>query len=105
MCEQIIFDASGQMITGSFMDYALPIASMSPEEFVTAHIEIPSPGNPLGAKGVGESGTTTAPPALINAIIDALGPLGVTDMAMPATPMAIWKAIQNGTTAKEEENS
>ncbi len=105
MCEQIIFDASGQMITGSFMDYALPIASMSPEEFVTAHIEIPSPGNPLGAKGVGESGTTTAPPALINAIIDALGPLGVTDIAMPATPMAIWKAIQNGTTAKEEENS
>jgi carbon-monoxide dehydrogenase large subunit len=93
--EEIIFDTSGQMITGSFMDYAMPLANMIPAEFISSHVEHPSPANPLGAKGVGESGTTTAPAALINAIIDALRPLGVEDIGMPATPMAIWKAIRN----------
>jgi carbon-monoxide dehydrogenase large subunit len=93
--EEIIFDASGQMITGSFMDYAMPLASMIPHEFICGHVEHPSPANPLGAKGVGESGTTTAPAALINAIIDALRPLGVEDITMPATPKAIWNAIRN----------
>jgi carbon-monoxide dehydrogenase large subunit len=83
------------MITGSFMDYAMPLANMIPAEFISSHVEHPSPANPLGAKGVGESGTTTAPAALINAIIDALRPLGVEDIGMPATPMAIWKAIRN----------
>ena len=94
LCEQMIFDLHGQLLTGTFMDYAMPVAGCIPHRFESAHLEIASPGNPLGAKGVGESGTTTAPPALINAIIDALRPLGVKDLAMPATPMTIWKAIQ-----------
>lgn len=101
--EEIIFDASGQMITGSFMDYAMPLANMIPDEFISDHVEHPSPANPLGAKGVGESGTTTAPAALINAIIDALRPLGVEDIAMPATPMAIWHAIRNANQKREGE--
>jgi carbon-monoxide dehydrogenase large subunit len=94
LLEHLSYDPQGQLLTGSFMDYAMPTAGIAPRIFRTGHLEIASPANPLGAKGVGESGTTGAPPALINAIIDALSPLGVEDIAMPATPFRIWKAIQ-----------
>ena len=92
MIEQIIYDSDGQMLTASLMDYGLPRAGMAPR-IHSNFVEIPSTNNPLGAKGVGESGALGAPPALINAILDALAPLGVTDIEMPATPARIWTAI------------
>jgi carbon-monoxide dehydrogenase large subunit len=82
----------GQMITGSFMDYCMPRAHLLPG--VTAHNHVvPSPNNPLGAKGVGEAGTTGALPACMNAVMDALRTVGVTHFDMPATPARIWSAI------------
>jgi carbon-monoxide dehydrogenase large subunit len=89
---------SGQMITGSFMDYAMPRADTVPSYQVTLH-EVPTATNPLGVKGVGEAGPTAAPPAVINAIVDALHPYGILHVPMPATPHAIWQAI---TTAKRD---
>jgi carbon-monoxide dehydrogenase large subunit len=84
---------SGQMITGSFMDYAMPRADTIPSYQLTLH-EVPTATNPLGVKGVGEAGPTAAPPAVINAIVDALNPYGVRHVPMPATPFAIWQAIE-----------
>jgi aerobic carbon-monoxide dehydrogenase large subunit len=82
----------GQMITGSFMDYCMPRADLLPG--VTAHDHVvPSPNNPLGAKGVGEAGTAGALPACMNAVMDALRSVGVTHFDMPATPARIWSAI------------
>jgi carbon-monoxide dehydrogenase large subunit len=92
--EAIRFDAaSGQLLTGSFMDYAMPRALDLPfiacrsNEVLTAH-------NPLGAKGAGEAGTVGALACVINALVDALRPLGVTHVDMPATPERIWRAIE-----------
>ena len=94
LMERCFFDPdSGQPLCGSFMDYALPRADDLPSFSVTYH-EVPSPQNPLGVKSGGESGTTPAPAVIINAIIDALAPLGVTDIEMPATPHRVWQAIQ-----------
>jgi carbon-monoxide dehydrogenase large subunit len=84
---------SGQLITGSFMDYTMPRAAMLPS-IETALEEIPCKTNPIGVKGIGESGTIGAPPTVINAIIDALKPLGVDRIDMPATPLRVWQAIQ-----------
>jgi carbon-monoxide dehydrogenase large subunit len=81
------------MITGSFMDYAMPRADTVPPYRVTLH-EVPTATNPLGVKGVGEAGPTAAPPAVINAIVDALTPYGVLHVPMPATPLAVWQAIE-----------
>jgi carbon-monoxide dehydrogenase large subunit len=81
------------MISGSFMDYALPRADTVPPYHVTLH-EVPTASNPLGVKGVGEAGPTAAPPAVINAIVDALSPYGILHVPMPATPHAVWQAIQ-----------
>jgi carbon-monoxide dehydrogenase large subunit len=83
---------SGQMISGSFMDYAMPRADTLPPFSLTLH-EIPTKSNPLGVKGVGEAGPTAAPPAVINAIVDALSPYGILHVPMPATPHAVWQAI------------
>jgi carbon-monoxide dehydrogenase large subunit len=83
---------SGQMISGSFMDYAMPRADTLPPFSLTLH-EIPTKSNPLGVKGVGEAGPTAAPPAVINAIVDALSPYGILHVPMPATPQAVWQAI------------
>ena len=92
--EAVVFDAaSGQMLSGSFMDYAMPRADDLPAFAVGLH-EVPCPGNPLGVKGAGEAGAVGAPAAVINAILDALRPLGVTDLAMPATPQRVWRAIR-----------
>jgi carbon-monoxide dehydrogenase large subunit len=84
---------SGQPLTGSFMDYGMPRADMLPS-FRTEIAQVLSPTNPLGIKAGGEGGTTAAPACIVSGILDALRPLGVTDIAMPATPYAIWKAIQ-----------
>jgi carbon-monoxide dehydrogenase large subunit len=94
LMEQVVYDAEGQLLTGSFMDYALPRADDLPE--ITTHTDESSPCriNPLGAKGVGELGTVGATPTVINAVLDALRPLGVTDIAMPATPERVWRAIR-----------
>jgi carbon-monoxide dehydrogenase large subunit len=87
------YDASGQLLTGSFMNYTMPRASDLPFFKVGNHATACT-HNPLGAKGVGEVGAIGVPPAVINAVIDALAPVGVTDMSMPATPQKVWTAIQ-----------
>jgi aerobic carbon-monoxide dehydrogenase large subunit len=84
---------TGQLLTGSFMDYALPRADDVPGFEVDAH-EVPTQVNPLGAKGVGEAGTVGALPALLNAVNDALAPLGVRHLDMPVTPERVWQAIR-----------
>jgi carbon-monoxide dehydrogenase large subunit len=93
--EDIAFDASGQLVTGSFMDYAMPRASdFSPIE-VKAN-PVPTKTNPLGAKGAGEAGCVGAMPAVANAVVDALSGFGVRHIAMPATPEVVWRAMGNG---------
>jgi carbon-monoxide dehydrogenase large subunit len=95
ICEQVYLDPdSGQPLTGSLMDYGMPHADMLPS-FDTGIAEVLSPTNPLGIKAGGEGGTTAAPAAVVSAILDALRDTGVRDMPMPATPYAIWSAIQD----------
>jgi carbon-monoxide dehydrogenase large subunit len=86
---------SGQMLSGSFMDYALPRAYLLPF-FEVEEAEDPTPGNPLRVKGGGESGITPAPAAVINAVIDALSPFGIEHLDMPATAARIWAAMRAG---------
>ena len=93
MLEHTVFDPeSGQLLSGSFMDYALPRADNLPDVEVEL-LEIPCATNPLGVKGAGEAGAVGSPPALINAIIDALRGDGVTSIDMPATPERVWRAL------------
>jgi aerobic carbon-monoxide dehydrogenase large subunit len=100
MSEQIYLDPdSGQPLTGSLMDYAMPRADMLPA-FTVEIAEVLSPTNPLGIKAGGEGGTTAAPAAVVSGILDALRPLGVREIAMPATPYAIWSAIQKAKAEK-----
>jgi aerobic carbon-monoxide dehydrogenase large subunit len=91
--EQVIYDEDGQLVTGTFVDYALPTAAEIPT-FETDRTETPSPTNSLGVKGVGEAGTIAGSATVTNAVIDALRPLGVDYINMPLTPMRIWEAIQ-----------
>src|SRR5215475_8664859 len=97
--ECVVHPVSGQVMTGSFMDYAMPRADTLPS-FKTDLMEVPSPSNPLGVRAGGEGGTTPALAAVINAVVDALGEFGVSHMDMPATPERIWRAIQEGKAAK-----
>jgi carbon-monoxide dehydrogenase large subunit len=100
LMERIVYDDDGALLTGSFMDYALPRAADLP--FMTLdHAPTPTEANALGAKGAGESGTVGALAAGISAVHDALRPLGVEDVTMPATPCAIWQAIQTAQTKGE----
>jgi len=93
--EVLAYDrATGQLLTGTFMDYALPRADDVPGLDVDAH-EVPTQVNPLGAKGVGEAGTVGALPALLNAVNDALAPLGVRHLDMPVTAERVWRAIRD----------
>ncbi len=93
--EEVVFDAdSGQLLTGSFMDYTMPRADDVPN-FEVGTNPVPTTTNPLGIKGAGEAGTVGAMPCLMNAIADALAPLGVTRLDMPATPERIWRAIRD----------
>ncbi|MEU3275090.1 molybdopterin cofactor-binding domain-containing protein [Saccharomonospora sp. NPDC006951] len=96
--EEAVFDEGGTLTSGTFADYLLPSAADLPS-FTTDRTETPSTTNPLGVKGVGEAGTIASTPAVINAIVDALRPYGVTDVEMPATPMRVWRAIHTGETA------
>jgi aerobic carbon-monoxide dehydrogenase large subunit len=91
--ERVHYDEDGQLVTGTFTDYALPTAAELPS-FETDRTETPSPVNSLGVKGVGEAGTIAASPAVLNAVVDALRPLGVTYLNMPLSPMRVWGAIQ-----------
>jgi carbon-monoxide dehydrogenase large subunit len=94
LTERCVYDpASGQLLSGSFLDYAIPRAADLPAIAVTSR-DVPSPTNPLGVKGAGEGGTVGAPGAVIHAILDALAPLGVTHIDMPATPERVWRAIE-----------
>jgi carbon-monoxide dehydrogenase large subunit len=94
--EGIVYDGdSGQLLTGSFTDYALPRASDLPE-MATRLIETPSPDNPLGVRGVGEAAATGSTPAFANAVLDALWPLGVLNLDPPLTPARVWAAIRDG---------
>jgi carbon-monoxide dehydrogenase large subunit len=91
--EQGVYDASGQLVTGSFMDYAMPRAGLVGGLTVTDHA-VPTATNPLGAKGVGEGGVTGSMPALMNAVMDALRRAGVKHFDMPASPQRIWRALR-----------
>jgi carbon-monoxide dehydrogenase large subunit len=94
MGEHAIYDrSSGQLLTGTFMDYEMPRADGMPEISLYDR-SIPSPGNPLGVKGAGEAGTTGAVPAVANAVIDALRPLGINTLDFPYTPDRVWRAIR-----------
>jgi len=95
LSEDVVYDPdSGQLLTGTLMDYGIPRADTIPA--ITIDFSpVPSTTNPLGAKGVGEGGTVASTPTVMNAILDALSPLGVTDVPMPATPERIWRAMQD----------
>jgi carbon-monoxide dehydrogenase large subunit len=88
--EEVIYEENGQLITGSLMSYALPHAENLPR-LQLARTETPTPLNPLGAKGVGEAGTVGSTPAIVNAVVDALSPFGVTHIDMPLKPEKIWR--------------
>jgi len=101
--EEIVYDENGQLLTGTLMDYTMPTALQLPE-FVTATVETPSPLNPLGAKGIAEAGCTGGPPAIMNAAIDALRFIGVTELDMPLKSERVWEALaaaRQGLTAQE----
>ena len=91
--EEIVYDENGTCLTGTFADYLLPTAVESPK-WETGHTITPSPHHPIGAKGVGESPTVGAPPAIANAVIDALWHLGVRHIDIPITPQKVWKALR-----------
>ena len=93
LMEIIEFDADGNCLGGSFMDYLIPTAMEVPD-WETGFTVTPSPHHPIGAKGIGESATVGSPPAVVNAVVDALAPYGVTHMDMPCTPARVWEAMQ-----------
>ena len=95
LMEMIAFDEQGNCLGGSLMDYLIPTALEVPE-WETDHTVTPSPHHPFGAKGIGESATVGSPPAIVNAICDALGPFGVRHIDMPCTPGRVWDAMQRG---------
>jgi len=98
--EEGVYDEAGQLRTGSLVDYLIPTASDLPSFELAATIT-PSPVNPLGTKGIGEAGTIASTPAVMNAIVDALEPFGVKDVAMPATPQKLWQLMhRNGGTKR-----
>lgn len=91
--EEAIYDDSGTLVTGSFVDYLVPSAADLPS-FTTDRTETPATSNPLGVKGVGEAGCIASTPAIVNGVIDALRHLGVTDMKMPCSPFRVWSTLQ-----------
>ena len=99
--EEVVYDEGGNLITGSMMNYMIPGAPEIPN-MILDRTETPSPTNPMGVKGIGESGAIAAQPAVINAVIDALGHLGVTHIDMPASPWRVWRAIQDASTTNGE---
>jgi carbon-monoxide dehydrogenase large subunit len=100
--EEAVFDEMGTLTTATLADYTLPAATDLPA-FTTARTETPATTNPLGVKGVGEAGTIASTPAVVNAVVDAVRPFGVSDVEMPCTPMRVWHAIHRGTGAAPTE--
>jgi carbon-monoxide dehydrogenase large subunit len=96
--EDLVYDESGQLVTGSLMDYVIPKAHHFPW-FETANTETRTPVNPLGVKGVGEAGTIASTPAIVNAVVDALRPFGVRHVDMPLRPEKVWRLMQKGRAA------
>ena len=96
LLEETIYDSSGQMLTGSFVDYALPRATDTPEGFTLVSVPSPAATNGLGVKGCGEAGCAGSLPAVMNALVDALSLRGITHIDMPATPQKIWRALRQG---------
>lgn len=94
--EDVVYDATGQLLTGSLLDYCMPRASQLPDVRV-AFNEVLDPNNPLGVKGIGEGGACGAPPAVVNAVLHALRPLGIHSVDMPLKPERIWRAIKEQT--------
>jgi carbon-monoxide dehydrogenase large subunit len=90
--EEAVYDADGQLRNPSLTDYSVPSAAEVPS-LKLDHTETPSPTNPLGVKGIGEAGTIVSTPTVVNAVVDALAPLGITDIAMPTTPERVWRTI------------
>src|SRR5215510_7570327 len=106
LMEAVLHGGGGEPLVGGFNDYAMPHATDLPA-FETGHTEIPTNLNPLGVRGVGEGATIGATPAVVNAVLDALAPLGVTEVSMPMTPMQVWRAIERaraGTPVKKESH-
>ena len=101
LCEEFVYDAEGNPLTANFMDYAVPSAAEMPsfESYLT---ESPSPQNLLGAKGIAESGTIGAVPAIQNAVIDAVADLGVTHIDLPVSAQRVWQAVHDAETAATE---
>jgi carbon-monoxide dehydrogenase large subunit len=99
--EEAVYDEQGTLVSGSFVDYTLP-TSADLISFVNENTVSPATGTTLGAKGVGEAGTIASTPAVVNAIVDALRPLGVNDIQMPCTPERVWKAIRSAGSAQPE---
>jgi carbon-monoxide dehydrogenase large subunit len=93
--EEAVYDADGNLVTGSLVDYLVPAAPDLPD-FTTDRTETPATSNPLGVKGVGEAGTIASTPAVVGAVVDAVRHLGVEDIAMPCSPERVWRAIQAG---------
>ena len=93
LLEEISYDESGNIQGGSFMDYLVPTAMETPN-WETDHTVTPCPHHPLGAKGVGESATVGAPPAIVNAVVDALAHLGVKHIDIPMTPEKVWRILK-----------
>src|ERR671914_1898237 len=91
--EEAVYDEEGNLVTGTMVDYLVPGAPEVPR-FILDRTEVPSSSNPMGVKGIGESGAIAAQPAVVNAIIDALSHEGVTHIDMPASPMRVWKTLQ-----------
>src|SRR4051795_3137447 len=93
--EEAVYDADGNLTTGTFVDYLVPSAADLPH-FETGNTVHPAPGNPIGAKGIGEAGCIASTPAVVNAALDAVRHLGVSDILMPLTPERVWRAISQG---------
>ena len=92
--EEVSYDPdNGQLLTGSLLDYAVPRAEHVPN-IRSLFQETPSPTNPIGVKGIGESGSIAAPPCMVHAVLDALSPFGIKHLDMPLTPPRIWAAVQ-----------
>jgi carbon-monoxide dehydrogenase large subunit len=94
LMEEVVYDENGQILSGSFMDYAVPTADVMPR-LAIGHTVTPSPRTPLGLKGVGEAGTIGSVPAIANAVMDALAPLGIRHLDLPLSPLRVWTAMQN----------
>lgn len=101
LLEEVVYDANGQLLSGTLMDYAIPRADLFPP-FTVDKTETPTPLNPLGVKGIGEAATIGSTPAITNAVIDALQPFGVRHLDIPLRPEKVWRAINNGHREKGE---